>query len=488
MKQITRLLSLTLALLMLAGALVSCKKEEPPKQDGTVGTVSEDDGFALSAEDNGGKAISILYNKETADYDVFDAISSDSVGSAMFSRDITVKDYLGIDIQYHIEDGNWANRTAFNQKIQASAQAGADHDYDVVVAYPGCSLINNSQMGCFKNMYDYKDIIAYDKEWWLSSLEGYAIDGKLYCVFGDASLSTYRQMECIYFNQEIVSSYKITSPYESVRDGSWTYEKMFGIARGIEQNLDSDPTINYQTDIVGYLQYSTPARGWLTALDIDLTVTDNAGNMSFERTPSEKLIDTYNYMYSLFANSTNVYSGESDELAKAFSDGRALFLLAYLGTIDNAGFASMEDDWGLVPMPKYNTDQQDYISPLGTSAGMWCIMANASDDVLCAKMLECMSYFSRKLCVDEYYVKALGERRARDPNVSEMLERIRSNSRLTFIAVYCGAFDPAVFNILQMDEKWRSSSYVGENVTSYWGSNYRRWNKNLETLLNPTTT
>lgn len=491
MKRFKRAICLVLALLMLVGALVSCKKKEEPTDTSVATTVEVDDGFAIAPEDNGGKEVSILYNEGTAEYDVFNEVSSDSVGSAMFYRDITVEEHLGIDIVYHIEDGSWTARNAFNQKIQASAQAGVEHDYEMVFAYPGCSLVNNSQMGCFKNMYDYDDIIAYDKSWWLGSLEEYAINGALYCVFGDATLSTYTQLECIFFNSEMVKVYDIESPYDLVREGKWTYEKMFSTALGLKENLDADPTISYKNDIVGYMQGATPARGWLTALDIDLITSDNNGNMSFARSASEKLIDAYNYMYGVFANNTNVYSGDGEnngeDMKKAFADGRVLYYLAYLGTIDNGNFAAMEDDWGLVPLPMYNEDQEDYICPLGTSAGMICIMNNANDDALCAKTLECMSYFTNRDCVDEYYVKALGERRARDENVSEMLGIIRSNSKLTFVAVYCGAFDPAVFNILQMDEKWRSSSYVGENVTSYWSSNFRRWNKNLETLVNQTT-
>ncbi|MBQ9112810.1 MAG: hypothetical protein IJY08_04440 [Clostridia bacterium] len=483
MKITVRILSLLLSLLVLAGVLISCGEDDGDSKD-TGNSVSTGDLTAeldVGREDNGGKDIRILYNKNTATYDVFKELSTDSVGSAMFSRDMTVEDHLGINLDYYIEDGSWNQRQEFNQKIQASAQAGAEYDYDIVFAHPSCSLVNNASMNCFKNMYDYSDIISFDKVWWLTGMDDYAINNTLFCVFGDATLSTYNQMAVVYFNQQILANEGLTSPYELVRNNQWTYERLFADALKISGDLDGDGQISYLTDIVGYVQASTPARGWLSSLELDLVQKNSDGTLTVGESAPEKLIDVYDKLYAFFSNNNNIVSGSGDELQATFTDGRCLYLLSTLADIDYFSFGAMEDDWGIIPMPKYSTEQNDYITPVGTSVAMMAIMNNVSDGELCAKVLECMSYFANKMVVDEYYVKTLGERRARDENVAGMLDIIRKGSKLTFVAVYQDSFTTPIYNLLQMDEKWRNEK-VGASVASYWRSNYRSWRGNLTEL------
>lgn len=483
MKKTIRLISLVMACFMMLFAFAACGDKEEKSNESQAPAESAGIELGVAKEDNGGKAIKILYTKDLATMDVSEEYSNDRVSTAMFTRDVNVKEYLGINIEYYLEDGSWSARNAFNQKIQASAQAGADYDYDMVVAYSSCSLINNATMGCYKNMYDYTDILDFEQNWWIESIDEYAINGKLYSAYGDASLSLYSQMAAIFFNQELVSNYKIESPYELVNKNQWTYEKMTQLALGVSENLDDDAAISYEKDIVGYLQYNVSARGWLTALDIDLIDVGADGSMSIAQSPSEKLIDVYNYFYDLFTYNSNCYSGDGGDVCDCFVDGRGLFLYGKLEMVDTHSFGAMTDDWGIVPVPKYSYEQEDYRSPLGTSAGMWCIMSNTAEPQLCAKTLEVMSYFTHKGAVDEYYVRTLGEQRARDPQVSSMLEIIRNTSTLTFAAVYNDAFSPNMFNLLQMDENWRSESKVGQNVSTYWGGNYRAWRANLTTLL-----
>ncbi len=484
MKIMMKLTALLLALIMALCVLVSCGDKEDDKAIETQ-TSGETAGIELgiAKENNEGKAIKILYTKDLADMDVSEDYSNDRVSTAMFTRDINVKEYLGINIEYYIEDGSWAQRNEFNQKIQASAQAGADYDYDMVLAYSSCSLINNASMGCYKNMYDYDDIFDFEQDWWLESLSDYAINGKLYNVYGDASLSIYTQMAVIFFNQEIVNNYNVKSPYELVKDNEWTYEKMTQLALGVSENLDDNADISLEKDLVGYLQYNVSARGWLTALEIDLINRSADDTMTIAQTPSEKLIDVYNYFYDLFTFNTNCYSGDWEEVCQCFVDGRGMFLNGRLEMVERESFGAMADDWGIVPVPKYSSEQTDYRSPLGTSAGMWCIMSNSGVAELCAKTLEVMSYFTHKNAVDEYYVRTLGEQRARDPQVGAMLEIVRDTSTLTFAAVYNDAFSPNMFNLLQMDENWRSEQKVGQNVSTYWSGNYRAWRANLTKLL-----
>ena len=81
----------------------------------------------------------------------------------------------------------------------------------------------------------------------------------------------------------------------------------------------------------------------------------------------------------------------------------------------------MEDDFGLVPYPKLDESQADFISfNLGTSYA--AILRSAKNQELSAAVLEALSAENHKSVVPVLYEDALKEKYSRDQTTAEMLD------------------------------------------------------------------
>ena len=160
-----------------------------------------------------------------------------------------------------------------------------------------------------------------------------------------------------------------------------------------------------------------------------------------------------------------------------------------IGRRSVAKLTDMEQDYGLVPMCKWNAEQEDYISPISTSVGMWHIMTNTSKAALVGKTMEALSFYGYRDVTPEYYEVALGLTYARDENVLEMLSLMREKATLSLDMAYGSAFSPAITNILQMSEGFRNppsgkeNSRHGSNVSTFWATNQSSWNSNVRELF-----
>ena len=136
-----------------------------------------------------------------------------------------------------------------------------------------------------------------------------------------------------------------------------------------------------------------------------------------------------------------------------------------------------KDDYGIVPMPKFDEEQKDYISQIGTSTCMVYVPVTAKDPALTSKVMELLSYFTNQLVVPKYYEVALKEKYARDTDIAEMLDIIRDGATIDFLFVYgmqlsqapnnqfrLGKADPSASDIaaveLSSDFESRKSAFI----------------------------
>lgn len=491
MKPIVRILTLLMALLLICCAFVACNGngEDEKQTDDTTETESSGEteapelSLAFPQENNNNTPINILMSTSLS-YEIALESSADRVEGAMFERNCDVEEYLGVVINIIPQDGGWGNRNNFNTLVQNSALSTPE--YDLVQNSVSTSFIQNAKMGYFMDV-NTVNTLDFSTPWWLAGMnENYAINGKLYGVIGDMSLSLYKQMTVIYFNDFIIEQYSLDNPYDLVRADEWTMEKMMTMAIGVKENVDGEYDIT--KNMMGFVAAATANRQWLTALDLPLTSRDNeTGALSVASAPGEKLIAVFDYMYDKFENNACLHVEDNADYKNIFTAGNALFSLGYFWDVES--FRDMEQDYGLVPMCKWNAEQEDYISPISTSVGMWHIMTNTSKAALVGKTMEALSFYGYRDVTPEYYEVALGLTYARDENVLEMLSLMREKATLSLDMAYGSAFSPAITNILQMSEGFRNppsgkeNSRHGSNISTFWATNQSAWNTNVRELF-----
>ena len=360
-----------LALTMMLSAFVACGKEddnqtitdadtdaetEAPDEEGTTEETEPEYPLGVQQENNNNKEIVILMSSSNT-IEIAKEASSERVAQAMYERNCDAEEYLGVLITINNEhNGSWNVRAAYNDVIRNDVKDL--HTLDIITMMTSCSFVTLAQEGLLKNLTDVTSF-DFDAPWWVPDMVGqYGMNGNLYGVYGDMTLSLYASMSTIYFNAKLIDDYSIESPYDMVRNNTWTLENMIKNAKLVEESVDGE--YDPMTNKMGFMGLHTAQRTWIAALDLDL-VDRNAdtGELTVPKGPSDKLITLFDSFYDLFEDENEFYvHSNSSELHQTFMNGTVLYMLTYLNAVRD--FRGMEDDYGLVPMPKYN-DQQDTI-------------------------------------------------------------------------------------------------------------------------------
>lgn len=119
---------------------------------------------------------------------------------------------------------------------------------------------------------------------------------------------------------------------------------------------------------------------------------------------------------------------------KTFAEGNVATMVNFIYSTEY--LRDMVDDYGILPMPKYDSNQEKYISQLGTSTSMLYVPATTNDIELTSKVMEALCYYSSELVVPKYYEVALKEKYARDADIAQMLDIIRDGATFDFLFAY----------------------------------------------------
>ncbi len=125
----------------------------------------------------------------------------------------------------------------------------------------------------------------------------------------------------------------------------------------------------------------------------------------------------------------------TDCIEKAFVDGRALFNFSGINRVTL--FRSMEVDFGILPVPKFDDAQNDYYSVVScASSSSVGVPATAADLERTGIIIEALSAESYVTLTPAYYEISLKTKLSRDTESSDMLDIIFANRVFDLANVY----------------------------------------------------
>ncbi len=475
-----RNLSLILALLMLASSVVACSNKSEnadteTKADAT--NVSEATETAEETKDENARLDSglgtadyegytfhiFVHNAVTNDFEA-EEITGEPINDAMYQRMTTVQDNANVTIEPVIVT---ADMRAGQQPLGNSVQAGTN-DYDLVAmsAYSSCNAL---VAGYF---YDLNKVENLDlsREWWDQyAVEEFTFKDSVYQVTGDISIGDNKQTFCVYFNKNMANDYQLGDMYAMVDNGTWTIDNFKTLAEKIDANLDYDNDGNHENDpddIYGIYIWDDIMMGIVNAAGIRCCTIDDDGNLNITLN-SERFVDAFN-KFSTYAYDKNItceyqrngYAADYGQIA--FKDGRALFLMQNLGSAVN--FREMEDDFGILPLPKYDDSQERYYN----SAASWGLSLysvpmssfSAEEFARTGYITQALAYESLYTLTPAYYEQTLQNKVSRDVDSSRMLDLIFATRCYDFGWYFeIGTYNEAIMDLLRTYSTDVSSMY-----------------------------
>ncbi|MBQ8509846.1 MAG: extracellular solute-binding protein [Clostridia bacterium] len=422
-----RHISLCLLAAMLTGILASCGDAATPSdttasgENDTTTAVETALVDTLPTVDYGGVDFNILLPLEHT-YEYAEEQTGEIVDDAEYNRDRAVEEKYNVKINYIAEAGAWAAKDTFNGLIKQSVMAG-DGAYDLVDGMIAVTMTVAPE-GLFLNYLDL-DGINLDDPWWAADMdENLSVSGKLFGICGSGLLSMYKSSYIMYYNEKLVEEYKLESPMQLVLDGSWTVDKFLALTKDMTIDLNSDGKFD-TSDQFGYIFKDTPQRGFQTALGLNPLSKDKDGKLVFSGL-TEKFSNAADKLVGILSDRNETYMlSENYELTPMFINNQALFYNETILTVEN--LRDMESDFGMIPQPKLDEEQESYHVQMGTGSGMYFIPKTANNPEMTLNVLNAYNCISMTDVVPAYYEFALKEKFTRSEDNKAVIDIINSS-------------------------------------------------------------
>ena len=512
-----RLLAFVLCSLMLLSAAACGKSDDTPvdttatAQGGTSAS-AEDTNSAAPAETGpaldkwgreivedtvprdlnfGGKALKILARSDSKDRFRKDfyapELNGEVLNDAVYNRNALVAERLNINYQVREEVGSYDSFNSYANIITTSYQAGT-HEFDLVGTYSLYGAQYATQ-GYFANVLQLQQdhYLNLDQVWWNQTLrDDLTIAGKLYMVVGDIQSTTLTRMMAIFFNKKTVGEvYGDLDLYSVVNDGKWTMDYLTQLISESWQDLNGDGKAD-ASDFYGLVSVA-PSESYeaiSAGMAIQMMQKNDQGNWMLT-TNTELLVDKVQKAVNLYwagNNATRLYAvATMDDCIKKLAEDEAHFLLL---TVDKAMediLGNMKSDYGILPLPKYNEEQEMYHTIPQDSFNMIHVMGDVEDPAMVTAALELMCAESYKTITPELFNVMLKYRYMRDDASGQMLDHLRAGLRMDFAVINTRS--------LQGVGQWFRSQVNGskDNAANSAASSLKAqtklWEKALEKLI-----
>lgn len=487
MNKTIRLLCMVLALLMVTSVFAACGNtgdEDTGTKETNVNTEAATDPVdsalnELRAEvDWGGNDFGIIYVNDIGGYteeveaepENGDETGSGVINDAVFERNTLFEEYCNLNFVL-IPTPNPSIGSAIMAEVQT-----ATGDFHLITTTAD-SAASNATSGY---LYNYLDLdIDLEQDWWDAGTLDFALDGRVFFMDGSFNIVDDDVTFVFMFNKELRTEYQIANPYDTVKAGDWTLNYFNSVVSQLAtENGDGKWDEN---DTYGF---STPGSiGNTFFYGAGLKYVENSREMDVPELvldkKMEQALNVLDIARSILQenNSTYVAPHGSEGVSKEiFVQGRSLFYCeaaSYLRSLN----ATMEREYGVVPVPKYDKAQENYTTwrhGIGSTLSIPTSVAKGDMEQF-ALVLETYALLSQKYVRPAYYDTMLTTRNVQDVESSEMLDLIFLN-RTYDMAMY---FTQLGFNGLFEQAALNS----GNTFASSYQSNSKRFDRQIETIL-----
>lgn len=381
-----------------------------------------------------------------------EAQTGESLDDAAYNRIKETEGTLNIKIVNTYDNAG----TSLARDLQKTIQAGEDA-YDMAFTHPidGISALVTNNMLLNLDSLPYVD---FEKPWWNRKLiDRFRIGDETYYATGDIILQNPYIM---HFNKTIAAEFDMPDHYETVKNGDWTFDLFLEQTKAVSVDMDGDGKMTGK-DKVGIAGDMTEALSNIP-FGCGLTLTKSTADSIALTMYSDKFVELFYKTYDLLTDNTvsQIYFRNTEDVKQLFSDNLSLFTISKVDKMTQ--LRDYDVDFGVLPMPKYDKEQEDYISLVWAS--FVCVPTTVTRPEIVGAVLEQFAYESGDV-QDAYMEDLIRGKTTRDEASLEMLDIIYGNMVCDIGLNYLG-FSPAFQNGLYCFNRLIDSD--NRNVTSFY--------------------
>lgn len=413
------ILSLFLISLIFMAMLFSCSDKAPADvslQETVTSAETVDPGPRLTDDlpelDFGGCLFNILAPDEYAGQSLVAEQNGEVLNDAVYANTRRVEERFNVVLTEEPMDF-WKQ-----DSLVKSYVLSGESSYTAITMHDRYAYAAVTQ-GYFHPISDL-NYIDLTKEYWGGEFSRqFSVAGNLYFPFSSFNFSSYNQTHTLYFNKRIVADFGLSDPYRMVTDGTWTFDEFAGMCITVTSDVNGDGVYG-EGDRFGMTTVSKMLFPAFWIGQGELTVRKDESDIPYFALPgNEKFIAVLENLNSLCRNE-NVFWNWNDQ-SDPFLEGNVLFNVSMFKTA--SALRDMPDDFGMLPLPKYDAGQQGYRSrTLDCMFTMIPVTVNDMDLTGCILEGLCSSAYT--YVIPEYYETCLKVKYTRDEQSAEVIDLI----------------------------------------------------------------
>ena len=433
-------LAAILAALMLAGSLTACATGDDTPDDTktpaqTTAAIEDDTELKDSLPDDldyGGKEITIISRGRLGwfhDEILVEKLKSDPVNDAIYERNKLVESRLNVKLTNLPDDSIGAE--AVPDKVTTSVKAGTD-EYQIMVA-ASYTTADTSLSGVFANLAD-TEYIDLEMPWWSQGYnQAIRYGGLQLSATGSMLISTYRLAFTTVFNKNLFTEANQPYLYDTVEEGKWTLDKQLSLVPLFHRD-NGNGIQDEEGDIYGFISndYISVDPYW-SACRMDFLGRDDDGGYALVL-DTGKIHDVSEKVLHLYHNTDGgAYilphedgDHEQEIMREMFAEGRSAMATLRIIELESSVVRNTSQEYGVIPMPKFDERQQDYRTFLHDQFSVVAIPTTVVDERLdmVSAVVEAMASASYRIVRPVYYEEPLRTKLVQDPQSALMMDLI----------------------------------------------------------------
>ncbi len=462
-----------LAFLLLTGCGAATEEDTQTTATETIAETEPETSILdeLGEQDFGGKDFLLLdynYNPDLCINIPGDELTGDLVGDALYERDIFIEDTYNFELQYEQQNPP--------DKVLENSVLAGDDTYQIMISNATHSLAVD---GYLANLCRVEHL-TLDAPWWSKLMyENMRIDDVMFITTGDISPSVYQTPSCMFLNTALLEDLGIdTDVFNLVLEGKWTLDEVYALTADVDRDENGDGELSLYDDFFGIVTGPGTAvpQMFLECADTPFCkYADGKITLALDEAAEgtiEKLRTIIQYI--LPENKQN-----NDFINVTFKEGRAL-LIPHKTQIADTDLRDMEDPYVVLPMPKKDLLQENYISLVSSAVCAFFEIPKTTDLEYAGFVAEAMARYSyehiRPLAYDTIYIT----KTPRDIRTVDMIEIIFDTLYLDFNSCFnFGGVRDVVSDMVFHDKPFASSlASIQKKVEKAAAAFMENWVKN----------
>jgi len=385
--------------------------------------------------DFGGRDFNFLITDYLAEEHCAESEIGEIFNDAVYRRNKKIEEDYNIAMKFYP-----FQYAAAPEQLRKSVMA-ADGSYDAASLH-AVAASGKMTTGIYSNWREVSVINDnLGNPWWNKSVvKDLSIGNKCFFIAGDISYLYISQNHGFIFNKKLFRDAGMDIPYKTVKEGKWTYNVFSEMMKGLNTDLNGDGKLDLKDDLFAFSTMSPFA---------DTMYFYNFGGRIVEK-------DENDYPVLVLGNERNAavveagydwfignscpitsYTGNDDYSQEpthmAFIDDRIYFLGTNLKNL--RVLRNMESEYGIVPYPKLNDTQENYISNVEGAATMLVLPPTAEGEFV-GTVVEALARESSLTVIPAYYETTLQQKFSRDEETIDMVKIIRDTAYFDMGYIY----------------------------------------------------